>query len=353
METARSNQRENNVGKESFFVLIALLTMCRQRSLSGRKERVRDCNEVGLAATLFVAVCFLVISLFFIGGANASETWQGVARPGFMAGESDNETDITVDLFLPITGDENSLIFFNPIVRTDDKGSNEQNLGLGGRVFVKDKVILGANLFYDAMRSEYDNEFKQWGVGLEALTENFDLRANYYRPFGDTKKRISAIDTFEFASSSLLQYKGYEEALEGYDVEVGALVPFVSEYMEARAYAGTYNYDSDFIDDNDVSGNRYRMEIRPLRFINLSLEVKNDDVRGTDTFAGGYVEIPFDMEALFSFKNPFVMAKNADTRGSRPLRDRMTEKVTRDRHIVAPESTLLESQNHDGQHHID
>ena len=277
-------------------------------------------------------VLFMLLS---IEAAWADNPWQGKARPGFMAGDSHNETDYFIDFLLPITGTEKGIFFFNPNLRIDDQGTNEQNLGLGGRVLVNDDlVILGANAYYDAMRSDNNKEYQQWGVGFEVLTNRFDLRGNYYKPFGDSKHRIPEMDVLRFGPSSLLIAPGYEEAHEGFDAEAGVLVPGVSKYAETRVYAGGYRYQSDLVEDSRISGERYRVEIRPLPFIEINVEVRNDEMRGTDTFVGGYVEVPFDLGALFSLKNPFKTPKGLLERGTRELSARMTDKVMRDRHIV-------------------
>lgn len=261
-------------------------------------------------------------------------------RPGFITGDSDVGTEANLDILIPLWGDEKRLLFFNPNFRIDDNDGNEQNIGFGFRRMSDcGHFIFGGNLFYDTMRSEQDNQYHQWGVGAELLSHWFDLRANYYDPFGDTENDIGssgATSGYYFQGYSLMMAGGrqVEEALGGFDAEVSVLVPGISDLMETRLAATYYNFDVD--DGDDVDGWRSRLEIRPVQAVNLSVEYRDDDVRGSDTFFGGYLEIPFSMENLLAGKNPFAGAGDLWSfgKGVRPLQERMTDKVIRDRHIV-------------------
>lgn len=258
-----------------------------------------------------------------------------VLRPGVMAGDGNNETDMFLDMIFPLRGDRERFFFFNPHLRMGTPDSKEMNLGLGYRALVSERYILGLNVFYDRMKSHEDNYYKQWGAGAEVLSKWVDVRANYYKPFGDTKKRAPSVDGYRFASTSLLFVPGYEEALKGYDAEAGFLVPLISRLAETRVYAGVYRYDSDLASDkDDVNGERYRFEIRPNPHVNFNAEVKHDGVRGTDTFTGFYIDVPFSVEDLFSGKNPFTPVEKSAS-GTRVIGERMTDKIVRDRHVVA------------------
>ncbi|HLE08443.1 MAG TPA: inverse autotransporter beta domain-containing protein, partial [Thermodesulfobacteriota bacterium] len=287
-------------------------------------------------------MCILFVSFTASPAVVYGAKWNGVVRPGVMVGDSENETDFFLDIFLPLKEYQAGFVFVNPHIRLGDDGSHEGNLGLGYRGLYNDRYILGANAFLDTMESGEGNRFNQFGLGAELMSHWFDARANYYNPIGDDKKREPGLDEFRFGPSSLLQALGYEEALGGFDAEVGALIPGISDFMETRAYVGAYWYDSDIVDDDDVDGFKYRVEVRPAPAIDLIAEFKDDDIRGNDTFFGGYIELPF--EDLLSFK----VAKNAFSfgQGARPIKDRMMDKVVRDRHIqtvMGPEAPGNES----------
>jgi len=261
--------------------------------------------------------------------------WEAQFRPGVMAGDGDNETDFFFEFFIPVWGDNEDIVFLNPHLRLDDKNSREVNVGLGyRRLLFNDRLILGANVYYDTMRSRHEFGYQQVGFGLEALSKWLDVRFNYYQPINDKRNRIEELDKYSFGSTALLVRQGWEEALKGFDAEVGVLVPFVSSYVETRAYVGGYWYDSEV--RQDIEGRKYRIEVRPCRLVNLQVEVKNDYLRGSDTYLGGYFDIPFSVADLFCCGNPFKSFKKALNfgKGARSVRERMVEKVVRDRHVV-------------------
>ena len=238
-------------------------------------------------------------------------------------------------MFIPVWGNKKNVVFFNPNVRLDTKSSSEENLGVGYRTLVNnDQIILGANAFFDAMHSRYDNSFSQLGAGVEALSKWVDFRANYYNPTGSRTKRMEAFDAYGFGPTSVLVYKGYEEAMRGADAEVGVLIPAISDIVETRVFLGGYWYDSSVV--NDLEGWRSRIEIRPWSILSLNAQVRHDQVRGTDAFYGAYLDIPFSIETLFKGGNPFNGLKEtaAFAKGARSVRDRMTEKVIRDLQIT-------------------
>lgn len=269
--------------------------------------------------------------------------WDAQIRPGVMAGDGNNETDFVLDLFLPITGNQKSLLYLNPHLRVDDKGSNEQNIGIGFRTLTgNDRLILGGNIFFDTMRSRNHFRYNQVGFGFEALSKWADFRANYYLPVSKAVNSLGSSGTttgYFFQNNSLLLGGGMhlEEALRGFDAEAGIMIPFISDVVETRAYAGYYKYNSKLTDD--VDGWKIRLEAWPSKLISLNAEVKHDDVRGTDAYVGGYLNIPFSLEELAKGGNPFKGLKEAAAfgKGARSMKERMTEKVVRDRHIVAVE----------------
>lgn len=281
----------------------------------------------------------LAIGVFVTAAATAlaASPYPVQMRPGFVTGNSDVGTEANLDILFPLWGDEKRLLFFNPNFRIDDGDGNEENIGFGFRRMSDcGHFILGGNLYYDTMRSERGNRYRQWGAGAEVLSQWLDLRANYYDPFGDTENFTGGgPGGYFFSGHSLLSSGGAtEEALGGIDAELSVLVPAISTVMETRLAATYYTFDSRT--GEDIDGWRGRVEFRPVRALNLSVEYRDDDVRGGDTIVGGFLEVPFALEKLLAGENPF--AGTGDLwrfgRGVRPLNERMTDKVVRDRHIV-------------------
>lgn len=292
-----------------------------------------------LKAIFNLTFVLLLISPSITKASNSNPLNEGRIRPYFIAGDNGHATDFLIDIIIPIKSSENSLIFFNPNLRYGEDSSNEQNIGFGARVLKNNSFILGSNLYYDRVNTEHSNNFDQWGFGLEFLTKKVDLRANYYKPFGDKTGEIKNGKSYEFASSSILEFTTIEEALEGLDAEIGLVVPKISNRMETKVFAGIYDYNS-HVGNKDVRGQRYRVELRPSNLFYINLESKHDDVRGTDNFGGLVFEAPFDVTKLLSLKNPFSSFKKSLGVPTRPLHERMTDKVVRDRHIIAPENIL-------------
>lgn len=301
-------------------------------------RRIKSNKSILLA---FLVLMFLLPAQLVLGTAR-----EGVVRPSFMAGDSNSSTDYFIDILLPIVGDREGVLFLNTNFRLGEDSSNEQNIGLVARTKVSGDFILGANLYSDTVRTEYQNDFKQLGVGLELLSKNFDVRGNIYRPFGDRTGTVDKLTEYGFAESSIIKYNGVEEALEGYDAEVGVLVPFISNLMETRVYAGAYGYKSDVLTSGelaDVEGEKYRVEVRPSKYLQINVESKHDDIRGSDTFAGMTLEIPFGGGQLFSMGNIF----KSDSKSVRSIDARMLDKVVRDRHIIVPEGQMVDSVKHE------
>jgi hypothetical protein len=150
------------------------------------------------AATILVMCCALALigSPRLTYGAPGG-AWDAQVRPGIWGGTDDPSRGRLLDLFIPVWGSRQHVLFFNPIGRVDNKENYEFNAGLGWRgLFWGDRAILGLNFYYDNVWTQNDNNFGQVGFGVEALSKWVDFRFNYYNPVGDTKKRITGwIDT--------------------------------------------------------------------------------------------------------------------------------------------------------------
>lgn len=286
---------------------------------------------------------FLITNAVFASATSSTDKkeWVAQIRPGVMGGNG--TTDYFLEFFIPLWNSNKTLIFIDPHLRYNrgdyfesfTQDEMEENIGIGSRFLLQDgKVIFGVNAFYDIMQSKEENNYNQFGFGLELLSRWGDFRANYYHPFSTTCHHMTAYDRYRFGSTGILLYKGREEALEGFDAELGFLIPVISNYMETRLAGGIYWYYPEEMES--FAGLKGRLEIRPVNMLNLTYEVKHDDVRGTDQFWGGYLEIPFSLEALAAGKNPFIDIKEslALGRGARSLSGRMTDKIVRDRNIV-------------------
>ena len=92
-----------------------------------------------------------------------------------------------VEVFVPLWQDQDSLVFGNIRGKLGSDGDTEGNFGLGYRTKIDGAWILGVNGYFDVLETQFNNVFYQGGIGLEALTEDFDFRVNAYFPGSDPK----------------------------------------------------------------------------------------------------------------------------------------------------------------------
>ena len=278
----------------------------------------------------------------------------------------DQQAESFADLVVPLYAFRSGLLFLNPRISYTDDHAEEFNLGAGGRWLVPGhEVILGANLYYDYRDTALDNQFNQVGFGLECLSRWVDARWNYYLPVSD----IESYDTFvtttytenratvdaknPYASGNSIQqevvtvdrkvevtsvshWRMFEEAMEGYDAEVGALlpIPVIKDYADVKAFVGYYSF-SGTLSDN-IRGPKARLEIRPLPSLYLDAQVFDDkELYGSTYSVGARVSLPFDIGRLAHGRNPFADVASGFKRpsGPPPLSSRMTDMVVRDLHI--------------------
>ena len=286
---------------------------------------------------------FMFLMVLIGGSISASASdgqWNSVIRPGVNAGTG--TADYTVEMLSPLYQNASSMLFFNPRFRINPglNDEDEYNLGLGyRRLILNDNWYLGGNVFYDSMSSANDFDYHQVGLGVEARSKWLDVILNGYIQTGKTKHRLTSYDTFSLGSHALMRHDGYEEAMSGMDGEVGVLVPFISDYVETRAYLGGYWWVSGVA--SDVTGFRARVQVDPVPLLTMNAIYSNDNVRNSVWRGEAYLNIPFSFENVVHGKNPFAGIKDALKfgKGPRDARERMTDRVERDRYIQTKAAT--------------
>ncbi len=138
------------------------------------------------------------------------------------------------------------------------------NLGAGYRRLVLNRAwLLGGNMFYD-YESEHAHSRVGWGV--EALSSFAELRSNVY-------VATSGERTVEENSGGIT----YERAVDGFDMEIGAPVPY---YSRLKVFSGFNWYDQPHFK------NRYgwtlRAEYKPVPFIVIDGTVRDDTKTNVD-----------------------------------------------------------------------
>lgn len=266
----------------------------------------------------------------------SSDKWQGyfeiMGKPGTARSIGQ------ADMFVPLAQDANDMLFFNLRGQIDDLDSSEYNIGLGHR-HMFDKFILGGYGYYDHRKTEYDSYVEQVTLGVEALSENFDLRGNGYIAETGTEKLIST-EFLAKADNPVALIRG-KKSLSGMDFEVGYKLP-VSRFLkikdmdlfaDTRIYMGGYHFIGDDIFES-VTGPRVRLETRihdlPIlgngSRLMMGVESQYDDPRGSQTFG------------LVSLRIPFGVASKKIRTPLKGLDRRMMEPVVRDVDIVIGEA---------------
>lgn len=278
----------------------------------------------------------------------------------------DQQTESLGDLLVPVYSTKSGLVFVNPRGVWNDNDGQEFNLGLGYRqLFPNKEIIAGANVFYDLRNTELDNTFNQFGFGLEFLSRWVDARANVYLPEGGSKDAnlYSVADSVQQESNNywyeptgqghqitqygyditstydvrtLQHYRMTEKGMDGFDAEIGALlpIPVVMNYADVKAFAGYYDFNAQF--GPDISGVKARLEIKPLPALYLDAGWYEDvELVGSHYSVGLRASVPFDLANLSRGKNPFAGALEGFKPGARKsdFSSRMTEMVIRDLHV--------------------
>ena len=234
--------------------------------------------------------------------AKAQNKWEPWVAAGGLFG-SDQQGEL--DIFIPLVQDANSMLFFNAQGLANTNEEQQGSLGLGYRTMVNANWILGINGFFDIKSTQYDNTFLQGGVGLEALSEDFDLRLNGHFPESDSE-RVPELGFRPFVFGNDFGILSYNErALAGVDGEVGYKLPFFNSDpdFEIRVFAGGFYYPNSNPGGQDIVGPKGRVEARlyDLDFLTngsrlvLGGEVRDDDVRGTEGFGSVLIRMPLSI----------------------------------------------------------
>ncbi len=202
--------------------------------------------------------------------------------------DEDERLRYFADLILPLyrTDSEDRTLFFEPVVHHAE-AETLLNLGLGYRSLVLDRSwMLGGNLFLDA-ETQYSH--KRVGVGLEALSSYAEFRGNGY--WGVTGQR-----TVQQSDSA----KNEEIAADGFDLELGAPVPYYSSRL--KLFGGYERYN--FRKFKDREGWWARMEVRPIPALVLDFTLRDHNKRSTGWGMTIALRPPFWDNEVRKAKNP-------------------------------------------------
>ena len=210
----------------------------------------------------------------------------------------------------PLFQNENSLTYADLRAIFRFAQTEEFNFGLGHRMMYND-WILGGYFSFDTRNTERDVQHHAVTFGLEALSRQWDVNFNYYLPISGKETVATGTLGGTFIGTTLFANGVVEEALEGVDFEVGALLPFVP-IGETRLFLGTYYFDGDVAPSTGM-GKKIRLEFRPRKNITLNFQATDDRL--------------FDSEFSVQIKYSFGYAAES---GVRTLSERMIQFHERD-----------------------
>ncbi len=207
------------------------------------------------------------------------------------------------DLFVPLLQNGDTLLFGSFRARLDDQESSEGNYGLGLRHMLQSGWNLGAYGYFDRRRTAYGHHFHQATFGIEALSQDWDLRANYYAPVGRRSHAIDSLNEASISGATVVVRGGEERSLGGFDAEIGWRVPLFDAKAEQqlRVYGGGYRFTESGVPD--ISGPRARAELtfdavpglwEGSRF-SLGAEWQHDEPRGSQGFLTARLRIPLQV----------------------------------------------------------
>ncbi|MEK9844721.1 inverse autotransporter beta domain-containing protein [Thalassospira sp.] len=248
-------------------------------------------------AFLFAAT-FIASSVAHADASQTADKWGGHIDLEGKAGTDRNLGES--DLFIPLWQDDDTLTFTSIRARMDDNNSHEGNFGLGIRQMLDTGWNIAGYGYFDRRHSPYGNKFNQLTFGAEALSLDWDFRANAYVPIGTTQYMEDSLSTVDVSGTTLMYNQGEERALSGFDGEIGWRIPLfkADAGQQLRAYAGGYRFTEDGVDT--VQGPRGRLDLtfdevpflwEGSRF-SLGAEIQHDSPRGTQGFASFRLRIP-------------------------------------------------------------
>ncbi|MFV1850815.1 MAG: inverse autotransporter beta domain-containing protein [Thalassospira sp.] len=296
-----------------------------------------------MRATRSFRSALLALPVFFIatiGHADPMSTGSKWGPHIDLEGKGGTDRNLgETDLLIPLWQDEDTLTFTSLRVRMDDNNSHEGNFGLGIRQMLDSGWNIGGYGYFDRRHSPYGNKFNQLTFGAEALSLDWDFRANAYVPIGTTQYFEDSLSTVDVSGTTLMYNQGEELALHGFDGEIGWRIPlFAADAgQQLRAYAGGYRFTEDGVDT--VQGPRGRLDLtfdevpflwEGSRF-SLGAEIQHDSPRGTQGFASFRLRIP--LQGFGDTPKPRLTA----------MERRMTDPIIRDIDVVSQAGQFSEA----------
>ena len=221
-----------------------------------------------------------------------------------------NKPEIGILTFKPLNDANDGLTFFQGSLFTHDGDRETLNLGFGKRFLSSDEnFIYGLNIFYDR---ELDFNHQRGSIGGEIKSSILELNTNHYFAISDQRTGKNNVE---------------EEVADGYDLEIGAHVPYIPT---AKIFAKIFEYE--IPDGSDYEGIEYSSNIGiPNSGLNIELGIKEFGNSSYDDH--WFVNLTYNMSKTnaekFISDEPYKKVS---------MKDRKYEKVRRENLILKSKS---------------
>ncbi len=264
-------------------------------------------NSVGKLLLSSVSAATLCLSLASSAGA-ADRDGEIFARffPWFEFGGvvgTDNSSRGEATFFVPLTQTHDSLFFTEWRGKLFEQDVQEVNAAFGYRRMLNNGYNLGVWIGADYRDTSSNNTFWQLSGGIEALSERYDFRANWYAPI-TSAQGAAGNGNVVFQAGNIFLVNGQEVPLYGADVEAGirfALDQAMFAQTDAvlGVYAGGFYFDASDANQS-VAGPRARFELSfeniaatmPGSKFTAEYEYSYDDVRKSKHEFGVRLRLP-------------------------------------------------------------
>ncbi len=220
---------------------------------------------------------------------------------------------IELETVQPILQNSDNDMLFYQLNARHRNSEQSYNLGLGYRNIASDKIMYGANLFYDYAA---EHGHKRSSLGLEAISNIYEVRANVYNAISGKK----TIKTNEF-----------EQALDGWDVEVGGSI--LPSDRNLKVYLSHAQFDAVSAGRSDYKDNQVRLTY-PLNnntLLELGHTMEKEKYSDKDK-----------NRSFAKLKYTFGKVDNTKSLPSSGLRSKLLQAVER-RHEIVLEKTIQAS----------
>ena len=209
--------------------------------------------------------------------------------------------EIGIQTFKIFSEDSSDLSFFQGSLFLHDSDRETFNLGLGQRYLSNDESILfGLNAFYDY---EFDYEHQRFSIGAEIKSSILDLNYNQYFAQSSSKKGKNGKD---------------EEAIDGFDVELGAHLPYIPSM---KAYLKAFDFEVP--GGNDFQGLEFSTLFK-VPNSGFSFEIGHTDYDNHNDQS--FINLRYSN----SIKNPGTSLISSEAFERISMKDRIYEKVRRE-----------------------